>query len=199
MLVIGITGGSGAGKSTLMQALKATGALALDCDEIYHELLLCNEEMIAQIESRFKEVVVNGVIDRKKLGDAVWSNPSALSDLNQITHKYVIDEVNRRIISFNEQGGSVVAIDAIALIESGQSQRCDIVIGVTAPDENRIERIIKRDALTIQQAKMRITAQQPESFYKENCDYILENTCASPTEFLAQCNEFFKQKGIFDK
>jgi len=191
MFIIGVTGGTGAGKTTAVQALKTLGALALDCDEIYHEMLLSNNEMREEIEARFKDVSSDGKIDRHKLSEIVWSDAASLCELNMITHRVVGHEVKRRISEFKAQGGTLAAIDAIALIESGQGKRCNMTIGVTAPMEERISRIMKRDNLTRELAQMRINAQQPESYYKENCDHILENIYDTQIEFEKKCIEFF--------
>jgi len=193
MYIIGITGPTGAGKTSALQALQAMGALILDCDEIYHEMLLSNTEMTAEIKARFKGAFTKGVIDRQKLGKLVWDDPTALQELNKITHSYISDEVEHRIATFEAQGGLVAAIDAIALVESGQSERCDIVVGVIAPPQARVSRIMKRDRLTSEQAQSRICAQQQDSYYKENCDHILENTFETQEEFKQECTEFFKK------
>jgi len=191
MFIIGITGGTGAGKTTVVQTLQSFGALALDCDKIYHDLLLSSTEMKAEIEARFSDVSRDGIIDRKKLGEAVWKDPAALGDLSAITHRFVDSELELRIISFKAQGGELVAIDAIALIESRQSEKCDVVIGVIAPQDKRLSRIMERDNLTEEKALMRINAQQKESFYRENCDYILENIYDTEAEFNEKCKDFF--------
>jgi len=193
MYIIGITGGTGAGKSTAVKALQTLGAGALDCDVIYHELLSDNAEMISEIAAQFSGVLINGEIDRRRLSEIVWNNPAALQELNNITHKYVNEEITRRITSYQSQGVQIVAIDAIALIESGQSEKCDVVVGVTAPAECRVSRIMSRDSLSREHALSRVNAQQPESFYKDNCDYILENNYDTEAEFEAKCVEFFNK------
>ena len=191
MFTIGITGGSGAGKTSALRALEALGALTLDCDAVYHELLAGNADLKSDLESRFSGVLRDGAIDRKRLGEIVFNDPDALAQLNGITHKYVGSELARRIAEWESQGGKVVAIDAIALIESGRAKKCDVVIGVTAPKETRISRIMARDGITREQAEMRINAQKPDSFYKENCDYLLEGIHTIPGEFKEKCKEFF--------
>ena len=193
MFSIGITGGSGAGKTSALRSLKALGALVLDCDAIYHDILNNNADMKAELESRFQGVSQNGAIDRKRLGNIVFSDPSALADLNTITHKYIGKEIAQRIKKWERQGGEVVAIDAIALIESGRSKTSDVVVGVIAPRETRISRIMSRDGITREQAEMRINAQKPDSFYIENCDYILKAEYATPGEFEKECRRFFSE------
>jgi len=193
MYIIGITGGTGAGKTSAVKALKTLGAMVLDCDELYHELLISDPEMIKEIEDNFANVTDDGTINRQKLGEIVWNDTEALQKLSTITHKYVSAEIDRRINAFREQGASIVAIDAIALIESGQGKRCNVIVGVTAPQESRILRIMKRDNISKENAQARINAQKPESFYKENCDYILENKCDTQEKFEEKCIGFFKE------
>jgi len=192
MYIIGITGGSGAGKSSALRALKSLGALTLDCDAIYHKLLAENVELRVELEARFNGVLSCGEIDRKRLGSIVFSDPSALLDLNAITHKYVSDSIAESIADWEAKGGKVVAIDAIALIESGRADRCDVVIGVAAPRETRILRIINRDKITREQAELRISAQKPDSFFRESCDYMLEAVYSTPQAFEENCKHFFR-------
>jgi len=187
MFIIGITGGSGAGKTSAITALEALGAKVVDCDVLYHELLSDNMELTAEINAHFNDVSTDGKIDRKKLGTIVFNNKDALLKLNRITHRFVTAELIKRIDSFNAQNINTIAIDAIALIESGLGDMCDIVIGITAPLETRISRILRRDQITREQALMRISAQKPENFFRENCDIILENIFDTPEAFVEHC------------
>ena len=193
MFVIGITGGTGAGKTTALEVFRNLGGLSLDCDEIYHQLLVKNADLNAELSECFPGVLVDGVVDRKKLGKLVFRSPSALFKLNDITHKYVDDEVKREIANWRKRGGKFAAVDAIALLESDVSKRCDVLVGVIAPEDVRIARIMRRDGIDAAQARQRISAQKPNSFFIENCDYILHNTHETPEEFGAMCEKLFKK------
>ena len=191
MYIIGITGGTGAGKTTALKIIKDMDGLVLDCDAIYHEILANNDQIKSELETRFKGVIKNNGIDRKLLSEKVFNTPDALQDLNKITHKYVDDEVTRRIEDWKGQGGTLAAIDAIALIESGIGKRCDVVVGIVAPIELRISRIIIRDNITREQAEARIKAQKTDEFFKENCDILIEGVYNNPEEFENTCREVF--------
>lgn len=173
--VIGITGGTGCGKTTLLHQLQKHGALILDLDEIYHNLLERDADLLAAIEARFPGVVEDGVLQRKALGAIVFADAEALEDLNAITHRAILAETDRRILEWAKTGGTLAAIDAVALIESGASERCDTVIGVTAPREERIQRLLAREGVTRAYAESRIDAQPTNDWYRAHCDRVIEN------------------------
>ena len=189
--VLGITGGTGCGKTTLLKAFESIGGQVLDCDAIYHELLETDTVLLEAIESRFPGCVEDGKLNRKKLGAIVFSDPAALADLNTITHGAVKEEVLRRLgIS-----SVPVAIDAIGLFEGGLAKLCDATVAITAPLEDRVKRLICRDNITAEQAKLRINAQKPESWFREKCDYILENNDTA-INFQEKCLAFFDKLSI---
>ena len=190
-MIIGITGGSGSGKTTLLDELKKLGALVLDCDEIYHQLLASDPTLLAAIGVRFPGTVENGILQRKKLGAIVFSDENALLDLNRITHAAVKREVLRRL----ETRPALAAIDAIALFEGGLAELCDVTVAVTAPTDVRIQRLRERDRISEEYAQARITAQPDDHWFREKCGYVLENT-GEKTAFQAKCLAFFTELGI---
>ena len=170
-MVIGITGGTGCGKTTLLKEIRKRGGLVLDCDAIYHELLLSNTEMLCAIDARFPGVVENGALNRKKLGSIVFSDEKALLDLNRITHSAVKAEVVRRLAS----GPKLAAIDAIALHEGGLAELCDVTVAVTAPLEDRVKRLMARDNISESYARSRIAAQHDADWFRLRCHHTLSN------------------------
>lgn len=191
MIVLGLTGGTGAGKTTALNVLKEFGAYIIDCDAVYHELLQSSDEMQREICSAFPQCFKASRFDRKELGKIVFGNKSALDKLNTITHKYVLNEIDRVIESERSSGRKIVAIDAILLIESGAGKRCDKIIGVIAPASVRAERIMKRENITRDYALSRINSQKSDEFFIENCDYILKNDCKDVSEFSNRCKILF--------
>ena len=185
-MIIGITGGTGCGKTTALEVISQLGGVVLDCDAIYHDLLKTNRDLLGQIAARFPGTVENSQLLRKKLGQLVFSDPQALSDLNGITHRFVCQAVKEAL----KDRPPLAAIDAIALVESGLSRLCDVTVAVTAPVEVRVARLMVRDSIPESYARARIAAQPSEEFFRANCDYVLENNGTSQ-EFREKCLAFF--------
>lgn len=192
---IGITGPTGSGKTTALKALEKLGVCILDADSIYYDLLARDHEMKKELRGRFGGSILNeaGEIDRKKLGTIVFNDPDALRDLNTITHKYVGRELRRRESEAEARGSRAVAIDAIALIESGIAAACDKVVAVLAPPEVRVKRIMARDGISEEYALRRIKAQKPDDFYRGHSDFVLENDGKeSPESFARRALDYFQ-------
>lgn len=187
-MIIGITGGTGCGKTTALQAVEQLGGMVIDCDKVYHDLLLTDAGMLRAIENRFPGTVKNSVLDRKALAAIVFSDEQALADLNTITH----GAVKAKVLEILGNKPALAAIDAIALFESGLHKLCDVTVAITAPEEVRVERLVQRDHITEQQANMRISAQKQQDYFAKKSDYVLENTGAQ-ADFQEKCLAFFQK------
>ena len=190
-MIIGITGGSGCGKTTLLEIIREKGGLVLDCDAIYHRLLQEDPSLLAAIEARFPGVVENGRLQRKKLGNIVFSDEKALSDLNRITHSAVKAEVLRQLDGHK----GLAAIDAIGLFEGDLAGLCDTTVAITAPEELRVQRLMAREGIAEEYARSRIAAQRSQTEFEALCHHALENDrdiCA----FRAKCLAFLRSFGI---
>ena len=190
-MILGITGGTGCGKTTLLTCIGSQGGLILDCDAIYHDLLRTDPALLGAIEKRFPGTVENGVLQRKKLGKLVFSDEKALNDLNKITHSAVKAEVLRRLADKPK----LAAIDAIGLFEGGLAELCDVTVAVTAPEEDRIRRLMTRDGIDRDYAKRRIAAQKSAAWFRERCDFCLENS-GTQADFQETCLAFLRKFGI---
>lgn len=195
MKVIGITGPTGAGKTTALNALEELGGQVVDCDAVYHQLLRTSAPMLGELRARFGCGVFDaqGALDRKALGAVVFGDEGALTDLNAITHKYVGLAVDERIEQAQKAAAPAIAIDAIALIESGIAKHCQCLVAVTAPDEVRLRRIMEREGISEEYARLRVGAQKPEEWFRERCDYVLVNDCADAETFRARARALFQQ------
>ena len=194
MITIGITGTTGAGKTTALHELEKLGGCIIDADAVYHQLLASDLDLRKELEDRFGPMTDGeGNFQRKKLGAIVFADPEAMQDLNAITHTAVRQEVITRLQSVLP--AVPVAIDAIELFDGGLAEICDTTVAVTAPEEDRILRLIARDGLTREQALLRIRAQKPEAYFREICSYTLENS-STQEDFRKKCLAFFQKLSI---
>lgn len=178
MIKLGITGGSGCGKTTVSDMLRKKGIDVIDTDKVARIIVEPEKPALAEIRECFGEEYINadGTLNRKKLGDYVFSNPDKLLELNRITHKYISAYIDEYIDNYS---GKIIGIDGAALIESGIDKKCDYLLSVLCGEKLRIERIISRDGISCDAAKKRIKAQKKDEFYIENSDFIVYNDCSN--------------------
>lgn len=180
-LVIGLTGPTGAGKTSALRALERLGGLVLDCDAVYHDLLRTDSTLRDAITGAFGQVFApDGTLDRQRLGTVVFSDPAALDTLNRIIYARLPRELLRRM---DESSAPVVGIDAINLVESGLCRLCRRTVAVLAPSEQRVRRIMARDGIPEEYARLRVQAQKDDEFYRTHCTDTLFNDCADAAAF----------------
>lgn len=177
MKIIGLTGLTGAGKSTVAQKLMAYGCYHIDADRVARDVINNNEAVKNKLKERFGCDVVNddGTTNRPVLASRAFADEQSTIDLNSITHPAVTEEIKSIIKDMEKVGYRGIIIDAIALFESGEDKLCDFTVAVVAPEDIRLERIIKRDGITKEKALERINAQKDESFFTSKADFVLWN------------------------
>ncbi len=177
MKIIGITGLTGAGKGTVAQRLVAHGAYHIDADRVARDVINNSETVKKQLQNRFGDDIIgkDGEIIRPVLASRAFLNEESTNDLNKITHPAVTEKIKEIIAEKEKENYKAVIIDAIALFESGEYKLCDFTAAVVAPIEIRLERIMKRDNITLERAMERINAQKDESFFTRQADFILWN------------------------
>lgn len=192
MTIFGITGQTGAGKTTVLQVLKELDGVLIDCDDVYREILERDPQLKEIICKTFGDHIMDkGKIDRKKLGALVFPDPESLLKLNDITHPFVLKNVEEKIMLAKKTQRKLVAIDAISLVESGLHHRCDFVFAVVAEESKRIERIMARDNITRDYAESRVRAQKNASFFEEHSNAVIKNDFQHIDEFHQYVQDFF--------
>lgn len=176
MKLIGVTGTSGSGKSTVCHILEERyGAEIMDADKVAKELSRKGSFYMRSIVQYFGEDILNkeGQLNRKKLAGMIYEDENKREKLNRLTFTYVVDEIKKRIGKINQK--KIIVIDAPLLFESGLNTICDFVIAIIAKEEIKIDRICKRDSISIEEAKKRLAVQQTDEFFKDNADYVIKN------------------------
>ena len=189
-VILGLTGGTGAGKSSALRALQSLGGMVIDCDKVYQEVLDGSSEFQNAINAQFPGVFgADGRLNRKKLGQEVFAKKDRLEELNRIVFRFLVPELEQRITAAD----GLYAIDAINLFESGLDRLCDRTVAVTAPTELRVRRIMVRDDIPEQYARLRVFAQKADDYYRSKCDCELNNASESPDTFYRESRLFFER------
>ena len=182
--IIGITGTSGSGKSTAAQYLKNLGAYVIDCDEIYHRLTNSCRQMKEELCERFGSDIYSGdALNRRKLADIVFSDSHALQDLNSITHKFVMEELEKELDNAERIHTNIVVVDAPALFESGADALCDKIVALISGNNEKTRRIMQRDNISEDNALQRLSSQKSDEFFVKNADIIIENNSSEEDYF----------------
>ena len=178
MKIIGITGTSGSGKTTLSKILNEREDVKLiDADMVVREMSVPGTEYLNAIKNTFgKEYFFeDGNLNRKILANKIYTDKSALEQLNNLTFKYVVNEIVERIKNMKNEKIKIVVIDAPLLFEAGLEKHCDFVVSLIAEEKLKIKRICKRDNVNEQIAKSRLNIQHEDSYYIEKSDYVIKN------------------------
>lgn len=191
--IVGITGPSGSGKSLLCKYVSESGIPCINADEVYHSMLTPPSECLLAIREAFGADVLNedGSLDRATMSKYVFSDQAKLDLLNRTVLPLVIKKIKSIISELEKSGNSFVVVDAPTLIESRFNEECDLVVSVIASAETRISRIQKRDSISFDKAKLRISAQKPNEFYVSASDIVLTND-SNERNFLNQAAELLK-------
>lgn len=169
MLKIAITGNIASGKSTVEKILIEKGYKVFDTDKIVHEILE-NSDEVKQVFKDY-DILTGGKIDRKKLGDLVFSNKDKLVLLESIIHPKVKNKLNE-VFSMDYD---IVFISVPQLFEAGFEKMFDKIIYVTADPNLRLQRLIKRNNLTEAEAGARINSQIKDEKKLGKCDFVIQN------------------------
>ena len=176
MKILGLTGGSGTGKSAACTAFARLGCGVIDADATYRTLCDTCEPMLKEIQNVFGDVFsTDGRLDRKKLGAIVFADAQKLQQLNAITHPYIRQAARDAFAAYSKRGCLLCIYDAPVLFEGQMETLCDKTCAVLAARNTRIARIVARDAITEEYAALRIDAQKDDAFYRERCDYVVQN------------------------
>lgn len=177
-MVIGLTGGIASGKSTVSAKLKELGAAVIDADIVAREVVSKGEIAYNRIVQSFGEDILlpSGQINRKKLGNIVFSDKEKLDLLNSITHPEIISRIQDGVRELKASGEKVIVVDAAILIEMGLYKYVDSVWVVAVDRETQIKRLIERDRFDYKEAENRINSQFTNEARRKYADVIIDNS-----------------------
>ena len=193
MKLIGITGGIGSGKTTVSGMFARLGAEVIDADEISRAVTKKGGAAYPELKEAFgKEILLpSGEIDRKALAKIVFSDKERLKRLNEITHRHIFIEMQKRMEASKAQ---VVVMDVPLLFSSEFPFKCDLTVGVTAALEERIKRVESRDGMARDEVLRRIENQISDEELKKKADVIIENNVIDSA--FEQVRNIFNRIGI---
>lgn len=166
---IGLTGPTGAGKGFVGEELKKRGFKIIDCDYYVRKAEEKGSPVLEELAAEFgDDILTDGELNRRLLAQRAFESKEKTDALNRIVHPKVIELCR-------QQADGLCVLDAPQLFEANAQDDCYKVITVVAPDEMRLERILKRDNLTARQAFIRMNAQFDNDYYIKRSDYVIYN------------------------
>jgi dephospho-CoA kinase len=178
MRVFGLTGNIGSGKSAVAAMLREAGIPVLDADRISREVTAPGGRAYDAVVQAFGRGIVrdDGSIDRKRLGEIVFSDPASRERLERITHPAILEAMKEAIAGIERQGHLVAVVEATLIHESGRKGLFEAVISVTCDRETAISRLVARDGMSRNQAEARLRAQMDAERKADASDYVIGNS-----------------------
>lgn len=179
MFVIGLTGGIASGKSTVSNILKENMSVpVIDADQIARIIVEPGKKAWKEIVAYFGMGILydDQTINRKRLGEIIFNNAGYRKKINEITHPIIIDEIKTLLRYYSNKSEKFVVVDAALLIEINMMVMMDILWVVFVPLEIQIERLMKRNEFTQEEALIRIESQMPLIEKVKYADDIIDNS-----------------------
>ena len=174
MLVAGLTGSIGMGKSTAVAMLRDMGIPVHDADASVHRAIRRGGRAVPLIEAAFPGMVVDGAVDRGRLGDLVFDDPTARARLEAIIHPLVRRSTTAFLKRQTRQGRDLVVLDIPLLFETGAEELCDAVIVVSAPGTVQASRVLSRPGMTPEKFQAILSAQVSDDEKRQRADFVVQ-------------------------
>jgi dephospho-CoA kinase len=182
MLKVGLTGGIACGKSYTLRALKRLGAETIDSDLLARHVVEPGLPAYEQIVQEFGREVLkaSGELNRKRLGEIIFTNSESRRRLNEIVHPYILAEEEKRLAALEREEHSpkapMVVVDAALMIETGSYRKYDFLIVVYCHPGIQLRRLMARDQISEEGALLKIATQLPVIEKIQYADFIVETS-----------------------
>ena len=179
MYLVGLTGGIGSGKSTVAARLESLGAAVIDADAVAREVVAPGTAGVERVRARFGDGVVAayGELDREALARTVFGDEQARSDLNAIVHPLVGERIAQRLaqLAAADPAPTLVVIDVPLLVETRVDRGYRAIVVVVAPEEVRVDRLVRDRGMTPEDARARIAAQASDAERLAVATHVIDN------------------------
>lgn len=195
---IGLTGGIACGKSTVSRLLASRGAIVIDADILAREVVEPGAPALAEVVRVFGPDMLNadGTLNRKQLGKLVFESDAQRKRLEELLHPAIIRLLQERMAEAERlQPDKLVVADVPLLYEAQMEDMFQEVLVVAASREAQLERLVQRDGLSVEEAKLRIDAQMPLEWKTEWADTVIDNS-GSPEETERQVEQYLRKKRL---
>ena len=173
VLKIGLTGGIGSGKTTIAKIFELLKVPVYYADEASKRLYHTDKVLMAGLKKHFgSDIYINEQLNRSRLAEIVFDNPEKLELLNSLVHPVTIKDA---VEWMEQQTTPYIIKEAALLFEAGSASGLDYIIGVSAPQDLRIQRVIERDKTTKESVLNRMKRQMDEERKMSLCDFIIVN------------------------
>jgi dephospho-CoA kinase len=191
VLQVGLTGGIGSGKSLAAEYFAQLGAVVVDFDQLARDVVERGSEGFDEVVARFGDsVLTQGELDRKKLGEIIFADPSAKKNLEAITHPRIRAAYAKFL---EEQNSDAIVIAQIPLLaESEHAYPFDLTIAVSAPESQRYERLRQR-GLKDYQIAARMSAQATDQAREAIVNIVIRNDGTSD-DLLRQVENIYEDR-----
>ena len=176
-MIIGLTGSIASGKSTVSNMLKSLGYPVIDADLVARVVVEKGTETLQAIQLAFGDEILteDGSLNREKLGSIIFHSPAKRKQLNDIIHPAIRAEMLRQKEELIQAGHQTIIMDIPLLFESKLQSFVDKIIVVTVTEELQLQRLMKRNNYTLEEAKARIHSQLPLSIKEKGADAVIYN------------------------
>lgn len=196
MIKVGVTGGIGSGKSSLCHHFRESGIPHYDTDLRAKEMMVSDASLVEGIKSLFgDEAYAEGELNREFIAKQIFSNDDKRMSLNSLVHP----AVRRDFLAWADLQGGVpyVIVESAILFDSGFDVMVDSSIAVLAPEEIRIERVVKRDGVSEEHVRSRMAAQLTEEELHQRANYCVVNIFEEDLAGAAQrLDQLFKKLAV---
>lgn len=175
--ILGVTGSIATGKSTVTTYLREQGFAIIDADQISREVVQANTLGLEAIVTYFGETILtkDKELDRKKLGDIVFSDETKRQELNTILKEFIRKSFMDKLAEFKSQQEPVIVCDIPLLYEAGYDELMDSIMVVYVPEDIQCQRLMARDQLSEKEARKRMSSQMSIEDKKKRADVVINN------------------------